>query len=183
MKISNAFKWSSLSIIFLTIGWVLINGDKALENINSFRQWHGSSPELTGKWTNSTEGWVDERKWHGDKYPFMEIELTVENYEAEGTISTKKIKEILPFDFVLFRGKKSYFSNTIDGVAFDYILGKEVILGTISLSLNDDGELIVIDSERAPSIFPKKTILWKISDQAFDSQNSKSEHKDESNQK
>lgn len=183
MKISDAFKWSSLSVVFLTIGWVLINGDKVLENINSFRQWHGSSTELSGKWTNSTEGWVDESKWHGEKHPFMEIELTVKNYEAEGTITTKKIKETLPFDFALFRGKKSYFSNTVDGVAFEYILGKETILGTMSLSLNDDGELIVIDSKKSRSIFPQKTILWKTSNQAPSIQNAPSAHENESNQK
>lgn len=183
MKISNKIKWSSLSIIFLTLGWVLLNGDKALENINTFRHWHGSSPELTGKWTNSTDGWLGASNWHGNNYEFMEIELEVENYEVEGIVTSNKIKELLPFDFVLFKGKKNYFSNTIEGVAFDFINGNEVNLGVMSLTIDKNGELVILQNEKYASLFPEKVVLRKVSNTAFDSLNEKLEHKNESDKK
>lgn len=175
MKISNKIKWSSLSVVVLVIGWVLLNGDKAVENVNKFICWYGSSPKLTGTWTNATEGWVDSENWHGNRYDFMELKITVNNSSVDGTITTDSIKNTFPYNFVLFKGKKKPFSDSISGEAFEVISGKEVTLGKFNLTIQND-ELHVDNVSSSENLFPPKTILFKRSSTAFNENEQKSTH-------
>ncbi|NDL62537.1 hypothetical protein [Acerihabitans arboris] len=168
--------WPSLTVLAVIVAWVLINGDKAVDNIDKFKKWYGSSPAITGIWDNSTEYDIDPPKWLTDQHEYMRIEMTVEDSKVDGIIATEKLQKALPFEFVLLSGDKKSFRDEIEAVAFDYIMGKKVIFGTLNIKVKD-GVLIVKKTSSNGGYFPDEARLAKKSEIAFPEQQKKPNEK------
>lgn len=158
--------WPCITVIVICVAWLLINSDKVVDNVNTFKKWYGSSKALEGVWNNSTEGDLDPPKWLSDQKDSMEIRLTVENSLVDGTIITGKLRKLIPWDYVLLEGKKRILQNTLDVEAFDFIGGKRVSFGRFKIHLDGD-KLIVDNLESNFHFFPESAALIKVSSIAF----------------
>ncbi|QHP55025.1 hypothetical protein EH203_14960 [Pectobacterium carotovorum subsp. carotovorum] len=173
MGIFKGVVWPCITIIAICITWALVNGDKAVDNINNFKKWYGSSVTLTGTWNNSTEYDMDPPEWLESQSEFVEVKITISDSVVDGTITTTKLAKILPFDFVLLTGKKKPFRNVIDAEAFDYIGGKRVSFGKFMIS-DDDGRLLLETKSSPGNLFPVRALLQKKDSDPFPEQNNKS---------
>lgn len=161
--------WPCITAIVICLSWVLINGDKVIDNIEKFKVWYGSSAALEGVWNNSTEYDIDPPEWLTNQQDGVEVRLTIKDSIIDGTIGSGKLKELTHhFDYVLLTGKKRSFRDTIDAYAFDYVLGKKVHFGSFTITREGD-RLIVKANEDARTYFPAESILIKTSDVAFPS--------------
>ncbi|HGM6972328.1 MULTISPECIES: hypothetical protein [Serratia] len=165
----NTFKtivWPCITIIVVCISWVLINGDKVIDNIEKFKVWYGSSAAMEGIWDNSTEGDIDPPLWLTNQNEFVQVRLTVKDSILDGTISSENQRKHIPFDYILLTGKKRPFRDVIDAEAFDYIGGKRVSFGKFTISI--EGDALAVESlSDSQTFFPKKSMLIKQSTIAF----------------
>ncbi|EAP6364773.1 hypothetical protein EI752_13255 [Salmonella enterica] len=159
--------WPCITAIVISLSWVLINGDKVIDNIEKFKVWYDTSAALEGVWNNSTEYDIDPPEWLTNQQDEVEVRLTIKGSIIDGTIGSGKLKKLTHnFDYVLLTGKKRSFRDTLDAYAFDYVLGKKVHFG--SFTITRDGERLVVKAnEDAQRYFPAESILIKKSDVAF----------------
>lgn len=166
MNVFKTIVWPCVTIIVVCIAWVLINGDKVVENIDKYKEWYGSSPTMEGIWNNSTEYDIDPPAWLANQKEFVEVRITLKNSVLDGTISSSELMKHVPFEYILLTGTKRAFRDTIDAEAFDYIRGKRVSFG--KFSIRTDGNALVVESlDTSRSLFPEKSMLIKKSDVAF----------------
>lgn len=159
--------WPCITAIVISLSWVLINGDKVIDNIDKFKSWYGTSSALEGVWNNSTEYDIDPPEWLANQQDSVEVRLTIEDSVIDGTIGSGKLKELTHhFDYVLLTGKKRGLRDTLDAYAFDYVLGKKVHFGSFIITREGD-RLVVKADKNAQVYFPEESILIKKSDVAF----------------
>ncbi|EAA0985266.1 hypothetical protein DT183_00320 [Salmonella enterica subsp. enterica serovar London] len=166
MRFFKNTAWPCITVIVACISWVLVNGDKVVDNVHAFRTWYGTSKALEGRWNNSTEFDIDPPEWLTNQKDFVEVRITLKNSVVDGTISSGKLRKIFPYDYVLLTGEKRGFRDTLDAYAFDYVLGKKIYFGSFVLSREGE-RLYVVADETAQKYFPKESILLKVSDDAF----------------
>lgn len=167
MSTFRSVVWPCVTIIVVSISWVLINADKAIDNIDKFKSWYGTSTSLEGIWNNSTEYDLDPPEWLTKQKDKVELRLTIKDSVIDGTIGSDELKERTHyFDYVLLTGKKRSFRDTLDAYAFDFVLGKKVYFGSFTIHRDGD-KLIVKADEDAQVFFPEESILIKKSDVAF----------------
>ncbi|WP_105537559.1 hypothetical protein [Cronobacter turicensis] len=166
MRFFKNTAWPCITVIVACISWVLVNGDKVVDNVHAFQTWYGTSKVLEGRWNNSTEYNIDPPEWLTNQKDFVEIRITLKDSVVDGTISSEKLRKIFPYDYVLLTGKKRGFRDTLDAYAFDYVLGKKNYFGSFVLSRK--GERLYVEAdETAQKYFPKESILLKVSEDAF----------------
>lgn len=166
MRFLKNTAWPCITVIVACISWVLVNGDKVIDNVNAFQTWYGTSKALEGKWNNSTENDIDPPEWLSNQKDFVEVRITLKDSVIDGTISSGRLKKLYPYDFVLLTGEKRSFRDTLDAYAFDFVLGKKINFG--SFVIYRDGERLYVDAdETAQQYFPKRSILLKKTDIAF----------------
>lgn len=166
MRFLKNTAWPCITVIVACLSWVLVNGDKVVQNIQSFQSWYGSSKALEGRWDNSTEYDIDPPEWLTKQEDGVQIWITIKNSILDGAIMSGKLSKIFPFEYVLLTGEKRGLRDTLDAYAFDYILGKKTYFG--SFTIHREGERLIVDAdETAQQFFPKRSILLKKSDIAF----------------
>lgn len=166
MRFLKSTAWPCITVIVACLSWVLVNGDKVVENMQSFQAWYGSSRALEGKWDNSTENDIDPPEWLTKQEDNVQVWITIKNSELDGAIMSGKLSKSIPFEYVLITGKKRGLRDTLDAYAFDYILGKKIYFG--SFTIYREGERLVVEAdETAQKFFPKRSVLLKKSDVAF----------------
>ncbi|WP_209732081.1 hypothetical protein [Cronobacter sakazakii] len=166
MRFFKNTAWPCITVIVACISWVLVNGDKVVDNVHAFQTWYGTSKALEGRWNNSTEYNIDPPEWLTNQKDFVEIRITLKDSVVDGTISSEKLRKIFPYDYVLLTGEKRGFRDTLDAYAFDYVLGKKNYFGSFVLSRK--GERLYVEAdETAQKYFPKESILLKVSEDAF----------------
>ncbi|PIJ47878.1 hypothetical protein BL250_17885 [Erwinia sp. OLTSP20] len=166
MRFLKNTAWPCITIIVACVSWVLVNGDKVVDNFHAFQAWYGASKALEGIWNNSTEFDIDPPEWLTNQKDFVEVRITLKNSIVDGTITSGKLKRVFPYEYVLLTGKKRGFRDTIDAYAFDYILGKKIHFGSFMLSREGE-RLYVKADETAQKYFPKESFLLKVSEDAF----------------
>ncbi|EIV6705587.1 TPA: hypothetical protein ACW71V_004061 [Klebsiella aerogenes] len=166
MRFLKRTAWPCITVIIACTSWVLVNGDKVVDNVHAFQEWYGTSKALEGRWNNSTEFDIDPPEWLTKQEDLVEVRITLKNSVIDGTITSGKLKSVFPYDYVLLTGKKRGFRDTLDAYAFDYILGKKIHFGSFVLSR--EGERLHVEADKiAQRFFPKESILLKVSDNAF----------------
>ncbi|MDP2111204.1 MAG: hypothetical protein Q8N48_07655 [Thiobacillus sp.] len=174
--------WLKLVALAGLIGWVLLNGPTAIDNLqilpskiqsafSKVQGWYHTDSVWTAKWTN--EGEIDIR-YQPDVY--MDLDIIVSDDGVGGTITSSKFLENnFPFDFMLIRGEQVN-DNKIQLSAYDYIGG--VLIDFAKL----EGEIVTTEGVsiihlrtiwQAIPIFPLQTELWRASasEQMIDSTN------------
>jgi hypothetical protein len=149
------------------IAWVLLNGVTALQNAeqlpgaiaktrDSILSGYYDDSSWTGVWSSILEGYVDS----GDVILSdvdVYLQLLTAQGMVDGTIATRKLCVALPFamDGVLFKG--SVNGKGIEGVAYDYVGGKEVQLAIVSIKRDqkDASVLTVHVSQDRLDSFPQ----------------------------
>lgn len=125
------------------LAWILLNGVTALQNAEQLpdafvktrdsiltRYYDDSS--WTGVWSSNPEGYVDSEDFILSNID-VHVQLQTGQGKVDGMIATHKLCTKLPFamDGVLFRGEVS--GDKVQGVAYDYIGGKEIQLALITI--------------------------------------------------
>lgn len=178
MHILKSAAWPCITVIVACISWVLVNGDKVVENVNAFKIWYGTSKKLEGRWNNSTNFDIDPPEWLSSQKNFVEVRITLQDSVIDGTITSGELMKVFPYNYVLLTGEKRSFRDTLDAYAFDYVLGKKVYFG--SFMIHRAGERLYVDAdETAQKYFPKQSILLKKSDIAFPNLNTDKSSNDE----
>lgn len=171
--------WPYIAVLITGLSWLAINSDKVIDNYNSFTKWYGSSKSLEGIWSNSFEGDIDPPEWLTNQPDSMEVRLSIDKSLVDGTIITGRLRKLVPWEYILLEGKKHPFQNTLDVDAYDYIDGKKVLFGRLSISI-DDNKLIIDNLDKdETSFFPKTTYLVKVSEVAFPELANKKNSKDD----
>ncbi len=138
MRFFKNTAWPCITVIVACISWVLVNGDKVVDNVHAFQTWYGTSKALEGRWNNSTEYNIDPPEWLTNQKDFVEIRITLKDSVVDGTISSEKLRKIFPYDYVLLTGEKRGFRDTLDAYAFDYVLGKKTTSAPLYLVVKEN---------------------------------------------
>jgi hypothetical protein len=165
----RAWPWITTSVVLL--GWILINGVTVMQNAEQFPAAYVKARDSllasyyddstwTGVWSNSPEGYTDS----GD-VKLAEVDVHVQLQTAQGTvdgtIATRKLCTQLPFaiDGVLFKGE--VIGDSIKGVAYDYIGGKEVEIASVVIERDpEDPSLLKVRIVKdALQSFPAEAII------------------------
>jgi hypothetical protein len=158
--------WLKLSAGVAALALLLTNINSILSNArqlpgewrktaNQFSSWYHEDAEWNGRWTNDPEGYVDEADMNLSKDD-VEIRLSVENGEIDGTIATKGICDRVPFvDFVLLRGDISG-RKTARVVAWDIFGGHATDIAKLKL-VRDGVTMKVTFEEGANQLFPPES--------------------------
>lgn len=172
--------WPCVTVIVVCIAWVFVNGDKVVENMQSYQAWYGSSKALEGQWDNSSEYDIDPPTWLTEQNELVKMRLTITDSIVNGAVMSDKLSSLIPLEYVLLSGGKRSFRDTLDAYAFDYVMGKKVYFG--SFVIHRDGEKLIVEADDiAQRYFPKKSILIKKSDVAFPELKNKKGNSDEDN--
>lgn len=151
-----------------SLAWFLLNGVTALQNAeqlpdaytktrDSILSRYYDDSSWTGVWSSNPEGYVDSEDVQlSDVDVYLELHTGQGN--VDGTIATHKLCTRLPFatNGILFKGKVS--GNGVQGIAYDYIGGKEVQLASIKIhrDSNDSSILLVNVGNDALESLPLK---------------------------
>lgn len=166
MRLLKSTLWPCITVIVACISWVLVNGDKVVDNVNAFKTWYGTSKGLEGRWSNSAKSDIDPPEWISNQKDFVEVRITLKDSVIDGTITSGELMKVFPYNYVLLTGEKRSFRDTLDAYAFDYVLGKKVYFG--SFVIHRAGDRLYVDAdETAQKYFPKQSILLKESNTAF----------------
>lgn len=155
--------WLKLSAGVAALALLLTNINSILSNArqlpgewgktaDQFSSWYHEDAAWNGRWTSHPEGYVDEADM-GLSKDDVEIRLSVENGEIDGTIATKGICDPVPFvDFVLLRGDISG-GKTAHVVAWDIFGGHATDIAKLKL-VRDGITMKVTFEEGANQLFP-----------------------------
>lgn len=158
--------WLKLSAGAAALALLLTNINSILSNArqlpgewgktaNQFSSWYHEDAEWNGRWTNHPEGYVDEADMNLSNDD-VEIRLSVENGEIDGTKATKGICDRVPFvDFVLLSGDISG-GKTAHVVAWDIFGGHATDIAKLKLVRNRTSMKVTFE-EGTNQLFPPES--------------------------
>lgn len=174
-------------IFFITIitntANIISSIDTLLSKYKDFWVWFGSSAQFSGKWTNSSEGYIDiiPRIILKNESDFtINVELRVKDHQVTGVINSSAFldfcnhleqPENLRVDIklicnmqsnMLLAGNKSPLKSNFDAEVFNYISGKKLIYATLHFKVSNEELEITNKNIGVYSLFfPNKAFLIK----------------------
>ncbi|TKV12764.1 hypothetical protein FDX19_04180 [Citrobacter sp. wls619] len=166
MRFLKSTAWPFIAIIVVCLSWAFVNGDKVLENVRSLQSYLGGSTAVEGKWDNSTKNDVNPPTWLTKQAEYSQVCITIKNSVIDGAITSGKLSNKMPFDYVFLSGEERGLRDTLDAFAFDKVSGKKIYFG--SFTIYKKGDFLIVEAdETAQKFFPKRSMLLKKSNTAF----------------
>lgn len=145
--------WTVICVIAGIIYAAVTNGPQFFENVqklpeaiestyDKFSIWHFDDASWSGFWSSDTEFNVD---WQDLHLSDTDLVIDMESYHGiiSGVIFTKNVCDTIPLlGMLMLDAKVSLFSQTADGILFEYINGSRRNLSEIKLTM--DGSILEV---------------------------------------
>ncbi|WP_445503145.1 hypothetical protein [Microvirga sp. G4-2] len=131
--------------------------------IKATLDWWRDDAAIIGTWTNTGEGSVNAEEFAA-KTPedVVWLSIEVENGTISGMIHTPRLCNVVPWNYVMVDGSNSLW-RTI-GSAFDYVGGRQAVIG--GFSLERDNSYLVLTPASPTAALPKAVRLVRSSEKA-----------------
>lgn len=175
---------SFILISIINLATIISSIDTLQSKYNDFWIWFGSSERFTGKWNNSSEGYIDGiypgTILKNDSDIMISVDLKVKDHQVTGVIvssffidsciNSTKSKDFKAnmklfcetLSHMLLIGNKSPFKNNFDAEVFNYESGKKILYATLHFNIsNEELEITNKNIGKYSSFFPNKAFLIK----------------------
>lgn len=134
---SGPFLISLIGLFTSFTGLVLtfaVNGPSAIKNAETFAEWYRTDQDLTGRWTNTSEGDIEPPAWSVPEEEAVYINMQAYDGEISGELVSMRVCTISTYSALNIGGRVR--GNEVDAFLWDYIGGKKVILAGLRFRID-----------------------------------------------
>lgn len=157
----------SLSGLFVSATGLIItlavNGPTLLRNGKDFVEWYRMDQNVSGRWTNTSEGDIEPPAWAVSDNDAVFLDVTVQDGQISGSAVSKRVCKYNIHTDVFVEGS---ISRNVGHVVFwDYIAGERRTFAEAKVHVNRAAGLLDFNvTDQAPGLFPSRFRLGKRSD-------------------
>lgn len=154
----------SVSSLFVSITAMLIiltvNGPQVIKNGKDLAVWYSTDQDVSGRWTNSSEGDIDPPSWSVSEDDSVYLDIGAYKGEISGMVISKRLCKYSPYTAVNVEGR-------IDGdrgafIFWDHIKGERQAFAKGKFHINRAAGLLEFEiTEQAPNLFSNTFTVGK----------------------
>ncbi|WP_150621632.1 hypothetical protein [Pandoraea horticolens] len=123
--------FTSLTGLVLTFA---VNGPSAIKNAEIFTEWYRTDQDLTGRWTNTSEGDIEPPAWSVSDENAVFLNMHAYGGEVSGEFVSTNVCAINSYSALNVGGRIR--GNEVDAYLWDYIGGKKLILAGLHFRID-----------------------------------------------
>jgi hypothetical protein len=145
---------------------LLQNGDTVVTNVTKLASWLRDDAHFRGTWWNGEGEAIDGGTTAAAPEDVVWISLDSTSGRLIGTIHSPKLCAYFPWPYVSFEGTNGLLGAS--GRAFDVVEGKDTTLDRFRLTLQGDGDLLVLQGDADGPVFKRAVTLHRMTAEAKD---------------